>query len=60
LKKGESKTVRFNLAKEDLSVMDNNGHPVPMKDKISISVGGGQPDAANSKSGRFVQGSIQF
>lgn len=60
LKKGESKTVRFNLLKEDLSVMDNNGRPVPMKGKISVSVGGGQPDAVNSKSGRAVQGLIQF
>ena len=44
LKKGESKTVSFNLLPGDISLMDENGKPVPYQGKVTISVGGCQPD----------------
>jgi beta-glucosidase len=44
LKAGESKTVQFTLKPQDLSATDENGLEKPLKGKVTISVGGGQPD----------------
>ncbi|HET7896095.1 MAG TPA: fibronectin type III-like domain-contianing protein, partial [Flavisolibacter sp.] len=60
LKKGESRTVQFNLKPEDLATMNNNGQPMPMKGKILISVGGCQPGEGTVKTKQTVQGSLQF
>ncbi len=45
LKKGESKAVSFTLTPEDISLMDDQGKPQQLNGKITISVGGCQPDA---------------
>lgn len=42
-KAGESKNVEFFLTRNELSVMDDSGKPVPMKGEVTVSVGGGQP-----------------
>jgi beta-glucosidase len=47
LKAGESKTIQFNLAADDLSAVDENGKLKQLKGKVAISVGGGQPDVKN-------------
>ena len=56
LKAGETKTVNFKLSPEDLSVMDENGKPQPLKGKVLISVGGGQPVEPALKKSSVVQG----
>lgn len=60
LKKGESKTVSFTLTPEDLSVTDNQGNSKPLKGKVSISIGGSQPDAITVKSGKTVQSPMEL
>ena len=60
LKKGESKTVSFTLAPEDLSLMGDNGVPKMFRGKVQIAVGGSQPDATTVKSGKTVQGFIHL
>jgi beta-glucosidase len=55
LRAGESQTVEFQLAPDDLSVVNVAGHMEPMKGEVVISVGGGQPVTtarANIKSSR--------
>ncbi|RYZ29888.1 MAG: beta-glucosidase [Chitinophagaceae bacterium] len=55
LKKGESKQLQFNLTEENLSVMDDNGKPQKLKGKVSISVGGCQPDIESLRNKRTTQ-----
>lgn len=43
LKPGESQQLEFVLTSSDLSIADEKGAPQPLKGKISISIGGGQP-----------------
>jgi beta-glucosidase len=43
LKAGETKTVKFSLCADDLSIFDNEGNSVPAEGDIEISLGGGQP-----------------
>jgi beta-glucosidase len=45
LKAGESKQVVFQLTPEDFSVADDKGVAKEFSGKVTISVGGGQPDA---------------
>jgi beta-glucosidase len=59
LKAGETKTVRFTLTPEDLSVMDDNGNPKPLKNMM-VSIGGSQPDAASVKNKKVVQTSLKI
>lgn len=59
LKAGETKTIRFTLTPEDLSVMDDNGNPKPLKNMM-VSVGGSQPDAASVKNKKVVQTSLKI
>ncbi|MES2772780.1 MAG: glycoside hydrolase family 3 C-terminal domain-containing protein [Bacteroidota bacterium] len=47
LKAGESKTIKMLLTAEDVSVVDENGGTKPLKGKVNISIGGGQPNVAN-------------
>jgi len=47
LKAGESKTIKMVLLPEDVSVVDDNGNTKPLKGKVNISVGGGQPNVTN-------------
>jgi beta-glucosidase len=44
LKAGESKTIKMVLLPEDVSVVDENGNTKPLKGKVNISIGGGQPN----------------
>lgn len=43
LKSGETKTVKFSLCADDLSIVDNEGNSVQAEGNIEISLGGGQP-----------------
>jgi beta-glucosidase len=47
LKAGESKTIKMVLLPEDVSVVDENGNTKPLKGKVNISIGGGQPNVTN-------------
>ncbi|WP_321334148.1 glycoside hydrolase family 3 C-terminal domain-containing protein [uncultured Bacteroides sp.] len=58
LKKGEAKTVEFVLDSKELSVVDLNGHSVPMRGKILIAMGGCQPDVKSLASQRCLQTKI--
>lgn len=58
LKAGESKIVSFTITPKDISVMNEDGKPVQMKGKISISIGGGQPDVKIKTSSNFVMKSL--
>ena len=54
LRAGESKLVHFTLTPEDLSVIDDNGNPKQFIGNVSISVGGGQPDALSIRNKKVV------
>jgi beta-glucosidase len=58
LKSGESKTVQFNLTAEQLSLVSGQGELSEPTGKITISVGGGQPDIINKTSGNIVKSVI--
>ena len=58
LKPGESQTVEFVLTSKELSIVDISGKSVPMKGKVHISLGGGQPSTQMIKSKSCVQGDI--
>jgi beta-glucosidase len=58
LKAGESKTIQFDLSPEDLSVIDDNGNPKEFTGKVTISVGGGQPDSKVKTTSNVVKGVI--
>jgi len=60
LNAGESKTVYFNLTADDLSVTDENGRMKPLKGKVFISVGGGQPDVKNKTTSNVVGKAISI
>ncbi|MFL5739647.1 MAG: glycoside hydrolase family 3 C-terminal domain-containing protein [Flavisolibacter sp.] len=60
LKAGESKTLSFHLQPEDLSIMNNQGQPVPLSGPITISLGGSQPDAMTLKSHKTVEATLKL
>ena len=60
LKKGESRTVRFVLTPESLSTADDQGKPKPFAGRVTVSIGGSQPDAATRKDHKTVEGSLQL
>ncbi len=43
LKKGETKTVSFNLSSADFSIINNDGKQVVAAGEYEINIGGGQP-----------------
>ncbi len=55
LKPGERKVMTFSLSKEDLSTINDNGTMQQLKGKLSLSVGGSQPDEINVSSGNSVK-----
>lgn len=59
LKAGESKEVRFNLTPADLSIVDENGNEQQFTGKVTVSVGGAQPDTETSAMQKIVQGIIR-
>ncbi|HEX6847812.1 MAG TPA: glycoside hydrolase family 3 C-terminal domain-containing protein, partial [Chitinophagaceae bacterium] len=58
LKTGESKTVSFTLTPEQLSLVGENGETLLPVGKISISIGGGQPDVKNNTTSNVIKGSL--
>ena len=54
IKAGESKTIRFELSPEDLSLTGADGHIKELKGKLLISVGGSQPDEQTRKDKKTV------
>ena len=60
LKAGESKTVQFNLSPESLSIVDDNGHAKEFSGRVTVAVGGGQPDTKNKTTSNIVKGTINI
>ena len=60
LKAGESKNIKFELAPEQLSLVDENGNMYQPKGKIQISTGGGQPGVKNKTTSNVVIGTISI
>jgi len=58
LKAGESKVVTFNLTANDLSLVNEEGKLYQPKDKLMISVGGGQPGVKNKTTSNVVSATI--
>jgi beta-glucosidase len=58
LKAGESKEVTFTLTPLDLSVIDENGFPNQFTGKVSISVGGQQPETGALAAKKVIQGQL--
>ncbi len=54
LKAGETKIISFELTRDDFSSMDDNGNSISLRDKITISIGGGQPDSTNATSSNVL------
>ncbi|KAA8483422.1 beta-glucosidase [Arcticibacter tournemirensis] len=55
LKPGESKVVAFSLTPADLSYVNEQGQSTPYSGKISLSIGGSQPDETNPTSGNLIK-----
>jgi beta-glucosidase len=60
LKAGESKTVHFNLFPDDLSIIDDNGNAKEFTGKVTIAIGGGQPDTKLKTTSNVVKGIINI
>jgi beta-glucosidase len=58
LKPGESKLLQFQLSPADLSIVNDAGIPVQTTGRISIAVGGGQPDVKVKASSNVVKKEI--
>ncbi|RYE17149.1 MAG: glycosyl hydrolase, partial [Sphingobacteriaceae bacterium] len=58
LKAGQSKIIRFELKPEDLLLVTENGNSISTKGKITISVGGAQPDAQTQASKKTVSKTV--
>ncbi|WP_207420509.1 glycoside hydrolase family 3 C-terminal domain-containing protein [Desertivirga brevis] len=60
LRPGESKLVRFTLTPQDLSYIDGSkdGASVQFKGKVSLSIGGCQPDEANTRTSNNIFGNL--
>ena len=60
LKAGETKMIKFDLTPEQLSLVDENGKMYQPKDKIMISVGGGQPGVKNKTTSNVVSSIVSI
>jgi len=60
LKAGESKSIQFNLSPESLSIVDDNGHAKEFSGRVTIAVGGGQPDTKIKTTSNIVKGTINI
>ena len=60
LKAGESKVIQFELASEQLSLIDETGKMYQPKDKVQISIGGGQPGVKNKTTSNVVSSIISI
>ncbi len=54
IKAGETKVVKFQLTPQDLALITADGNAKVIKGKLSISVGGSQPDAQTTASKKTV------
>lgn len=54
LKAGESQKISFTLTPEQLSLIDNTGNAYQPKEKLTISIGGGQPGVKNKTTSNVV------
>ena len=60
IRAGESKTIRFELSPEDLSLIGADGHIKELKGKVLVSVGGSQPDDQTNKDKKTVGGQVSI
>ena len=58
LEAGESRTVEFILTPGELSLVDGSGAAIPMRGDVTISLGGGQPDASSLADGECVEKTV--
>jgi beta-glucosidase len=58
LKAGESRVVQFVLQPADLAVANDAGAYIPLKGKLTISLGGGQPDEKKKTTSNVVKKTI--
>lgn len=58
LKAGESKKVSFTLTPEQLSLINETGNAYQPKEKLTISIGGGQPGVKNKTTSNVVSKQI--
>ena len=58
LKPGESKIVSFTLSPEQLSLRNNDGNLYQPAGKITISIGGGQPDVLNKTTSNVISNTV--
>lgn len=54
LKAGESQKISFTLTPEQLSLIDNTGNAYQPKEKLTVSIGGGQPGVKNKTTSNVV------
>ncbi len=54
LKAGESKKISFTLTPEQLSLIDEAGNAYQPNEKLTISIGGGQPGVKNKTTSNVV------
>lgn len=60
LKAGESKKVSFTLTPEQLSLIDEAGNAYQPKEKVTISIGGGQPGVKNKTTSNVVSKTVSI
>jgi beta-glucosidase len=60
LKSGQSKVVTFSLTPQDLSLITADGKVKQQADKVTISVGGSQPDSESKAAGKVVETSLSL
>lgn len=58
LKAGETKPVSFTLTPEDLSVVGDNGELLSFSGRVTVSVGGSQPDAVSLRNKSVLQANL--
>ncbi|HEY6899884.1 MAG TPA: glycoside hydrolase family 3 C-terminal domain-containing protein, partial [Puia sp.] len=58
LKKGESRTVSFEVTAETVAYLDRSGDPVMPRGGVRFSIGGGQPEGTTAK--KTVGGTLAF
>lgn len=58
LKVGQSKTIQFTLTAAELSVVQSDGSLLQPTGKLSISIGGGQPNVPNKTTSNTIQKTI--
>jgi len=60
IKAGQSKILTFELSPDDLKVVDSEGNSKIFKGKVSISVGGSQPDEQTAASKKTVTKTVSL